>query len=182
MGKVQLNINISSSLRDKLKQEARKNGKTMTDFIIENLSNIENKSENSSSYIDKLECRLKNLELHLGLINQKEPFVESDAENITAFDQTLFFGFANHHNLGTVETWNSLAPHISFLSEKEQLRFKEVLGGFSTWTVEELDQFTNDDVHSSCPLLKAFEEWAEIKLPSLEEIRLRGKAMRWPFN
>ncbi len=182
VGKVQLNINISPSLRDSLKKEARKEGKTLTDFIIENLSNIERESAKSSSDIVKIEDRIANLEFHMGLNYSIKPFIDSEAKNITAFDKAVFFGFANHHKLDIVETWNSLSPYVSFLSEKEQLRFKEVLGGFSYWTSDELNIFTNNGSKPDCPFLNAFEEWTNIKLPSLEEIRSKGMAMSWPFN
>tara|TARA_R100000781_G_scaffold72836_1_gene45525 strand:- start:1725 stop:2468 length:744 start_codon:yes stop_codon:yes gene_type:complete len=118
-------------------------------------------------------------------INKKYKFEgikidKSVANNVSAFDRTVFQGFAIEELLDRKEAWKTLSSHLAKdLNQKQQKRMKEVITGFSDWTVDELNFFTNNGTCTTCVVMDALASWTGKKMPPLYDVWTKGAKITW---
>ena len=167
--RTQLNINIDPELLMKIKSEAIKEGKTLSAFVIEKLSNIQSPSTN-----DLLEERLVRIEKHLNLdqnpTNQKKDigkiFTDEGAKNYGETAKRLFELHLNKKGVSIEDGLQELATNLQKLPHSSpELVFQILLGNHDLKGIE----MTNAYRHGSCAMRTALVEWSNDSLEDLNE-------------
>ena len=167
--RTQLNINIDPELLMKIKAEAIKEGKNLTAFVIEKLSNIQSTSTNHV-----LEERLLKIEKHLNLdensTNQKKGigkiFTDEGAKNYGEVANRLFELHLNKKGLSRADGLQELSTHLHKLPHSSpELVFQILLGNHDLKGIE----MTNAYRHGSCAMRTALVEWCNDSLEELNE-------------
>ncbi len=167
--RTQLNINIDPELLVKIKSEAMKEGKTLSAFVIEKLSNIQSSSTNNI-----LEERLARIEKHLNLdqnpTNEKKGigkiFTDEGAKNYGEVAKKLFElhlkkkGISKEGGLQELATYLEKLPHSS-----PELVFQILLGNHDLTGLE----MTKAYRHGSCAMRTALVEWSNDNLEDLNK-------------
>ena len=113
--RTQLNIKIDPDLLLKLKSEAIKSGKTLTEFVVQQLKNMPKKNDE-----DQLEKRLLKLEKFL-MIDKKVPekgkqigtiFSDQGAKEYGETARMEFLAYAKKKNLGIHDALEELDRHL----------------------------------------------------------------------
>ena len=106
---------------------------------------------------------------------------EQTCINISDFDRSVFSGFATDEMMSKKEAWESLTPHVeNILNKKVQRRLQAVCAGQSDWTVEEINQFTNNGKSRTCVVSDALADWTGKKMPPIIDVWTKGSKMKWP--
>jgi len=113
---------------------------------------------------------------------QNIKITEEIALNVSDFDRTVFSEHATDKLMDKSEAWESLAPHVEkVMNKKLQRRLQAICAGQSNWSVEEIDQFTNQGKSVDvCPVVNAFAAWTGRRMPKPMDIWTKGSKMRWP--
>ena len=176
--KSQLNIKIDPDLLLKIKSEAIKEGKTLSAFVIEKLSNIESTSPN---YL--LEERLIRIEKHLNLdqnpTNQKKDigkiFTDEGAKNYGKTAKRLFELYLNKKGVSIEDGLQELAKHLVKLPHSSpELVFQILLGNHDLTGLE----MTMAYRRGSCAMRTALSEWSNDDLEALNEAFLNAVITR----
>ena len=193
MNKSQFNIKISKDLLTRIKRQAIKSGKSLTEHITDLVSNslcedeIENVNSSSVDKIKDLEERLLSLESivrNREYVSQKlKPFTNKEAINCTKFIRGVFDKELERRNfqdrskafddfLQSVQVYDQLNKTLSD-------RFKEIMlsDNPSPWTGKELNELTGND-KCNCSIRKGLINWTgKIECPSQQEICDRGEEL-----
>ena len=165
--RTQLNINIEPTLLIRLKSEAIKEGKTLTAYVTEKLSNIKSTSTN-----DLLEERLAIIEKHLNLdkilTNQKKGigkiFTDEGAKNYGEVAKRLFELHLNKKGISIADGLRELATHLERLPHSSpELVFQILLGNHDLTGLEMTEAYR----HGSCAMRTALVEWSNDNLEDL---------------
>ena len=106
---------------------------------------------------------------------------EETCINISDFDRSVFSGYATDEMLSKKEAWESLNTHLSkVLNKKQQRRMQSVCAGQSDWTIDEINQFTNNGKNNTCAVNDALSDWTGKKMPPVVDIWTKGSKMKWP--
>ena len=106
---------------------------------------------------------------------------EEVCQNISNFDRTVFSGHATDELMERKPAWEELNIHLEkVLNKKQQRRMQAVCAGQSDWTVEEINQFTNNGKSRSCVVSDALTNWTGKQMPPLVDIWTKGSKMKWP--
>ena len=106
---------------------------------------------------------------------------EEVCQNISNFDRTVFSGYATDELMGRKPAWEQLNSHLEkVLNKKQQRRMQAVCAGQSDWTVEEINQFTNNGKNNTCAVINALGDWTGKKMPTPIEVFTKGSRMKWP--
>ncbi len=199
MPRSQLNINIDPDLLSELKEKARTEGKTISAFTSEILSNTLKAHSNKplGSQISELKNKINVLQTQINSItnvlpayNKVTPFTEKEAENFSEFLKSIFEEYVSKKKFASKkEAFNQLLSHIACFSEWNQLyslRLKEVLfiKDYDPFSISEMNSLTAfKKCHS--PIRTALITWTkerspgqcyckDIDFPSLQEICDKG--------
>ena len=172
--RTQLNINIDPELLFQIKSEAIKEGKTLSAFVIEKLSNIQ-----SSSSTDKLEQRLRKIEKHLNLNEQITPekkhigtiFTDQGAKNYGEIAQRLFELHLEKKGITKEKGLQQIAGILQKLPySSPELVFQILLGNHDLTGAE----MTHAYRFGSCAMRNALSDWCEKSLEELNEAFLNA--------
>ncbi|WP_269623241.1 hypothetical protein [Prochlorococcus marinus] len=172
MPRSQLNINIDPSLLIQLKQKARIEGKTITAFISEVLSDTlkDQPAQPISEQISKIEEKIRHLEKTINSIisPQKKitPFTDEEANRCSEFVRAAFY--CQMKKLGITnrtEAFNQLLNHIKCFHQWNQvysLRLKEVLfiDDYLPFTSAEFNDLSTGK-QCPCPIRTGLVNWIE---------------------
>ena len=167
--RTQLNINIDPELLLKLESEAIKEGKTLTAFVIEKLSNIQSISAN-----DALEERLSRLEKHLNLDKNSTSqekgigkiFTDQGAKKYGEIAKSLFELHLKKKGISIADGLQELDNHLKKLPHSSpELVFQILLGNHDLTGLE----MTKAYRHGSCAMRTALVEWSNDSLEDLNE-------------
>ena len=170
----QLNINVDPALLLKLKSEAIKQGKTLTEFVTEMLSTVESISKN-----DALEQRLEKIEQHLNLgKNSSDPekilgalFTDVGAKNYGDIARRLFNSFLIKKGLSKEDGLKELAVILAKLPHSyPELIFQILFGNHDLTGLEMTNAYRN----GSCAMRTALVEWSNDSLEDLNEAFLNA--------
>lgn len=81
-------------------------------------------------------------ELHSSYALASRTWTEEDAKGVSEMCRTAFRKIAMSKMLPPGEAWEALKPHCSNMSRAQVERFREVLAGWSDWSVEEIEQLS----------------------------------------
>tara|TARA_B100000029_G_scaffold93296_1_gene83301 strand:+ start:292 stop:732 length:441 start_codon:yes stop_codon:yes gene_type:complete len=119
MQRSQLNISINPELLKRIKESARKSGKSITNYVTDCCANqVENfSSESTDSRLNTIEERLESIEKTLALLvpgNQKiTPFTPEEAIRCNDFIKALFEQEVKKKKYKSIKNaWNDLISHI----------------------------------------------------------------------
>ncbi len=170
MGRSQLNINIDPLLLKKLKEEAMKSGKTISNFVSDAISReVEHTFTRITleARVSAIEERLKSLEVidrKLFVDKKITPFTKREAENCNKFIQAIFQEETKRKKYqSSKDAWNDLIGYIDCFDQWNEfytLRLKEVLfisnGDFLT--SDEMNSLTNGKI-CPCPIRTGLIRW-----------------------
>lgn len=106
---------------------------------------------------------------------------EEVCQNISNFGRTVFSGHATDELMERKPAWEELNSHLEkVLNKKQQRRMQAVCAGQSDWTVEEINQFTNNGKSRSCVVSDALADWTGKQMPPMIEVWTKGSKMKWP--
>tara|TARA_B100000131_G_C17943553_1_gene543373 strand:- start:272 stop:838 length:567 start_codon:yes stop_codon:yes gene_type:complete len=176
--RTQLNINIDPQLLVKLKSEAIKSGKTLTDFVVEQLKKTSEKSSESS-----LEERLLRIEKIL-FLNEDSPedsqklakkigtiFTDQGAKLYGEIARSEFESHVKKMGLTIPEALQELANHLkNYPYSNPELIFQILLGTHNLTGLE----MTNAYRHGSCAMRSALNDWTKDPLEKLNEAFLNA--------
>ncbi len=169
-GRTQLNINIDPDLLVRLKSEAIKNGKTLTEFVIEHLSS----APKSSSDINKLEERLIRIEKFLNLKENSSPkekiigtiFSDEGAKKYGAIAKEIFESHLKRKGIDTNLGLRELDEHLRrYPHSNSELVFQILLGSHDLTGLEMTIAYR----HGSCGMRSALNDWTNDPLEQLNE-------------
>ena len=193
MTKGQFNIKISKDLLVKVKQQAIRSGKSLTEHITDLITKslFEDDSQTSDikhgNKLNEVEKRLLSLESIVSnreyLSKKSKPFNNSEAINCTKFMRGFFdqeFEKANFADkkiafddlFKTIQTFDQLSE---FYSD----RLKEIMLSDNAvpWTGKELNELTGND-KCNCSIRKGLIMWTgKINCPSQQEICDKGEEL-----
>ena len=136
MKRTQLNINIDPNLLKEIKTSARKEGKSLVeyvnDFLIKHLNN--DASDDLEIRLRNHENRLKFIEKNMGLAikqNKFSDFTPQEAANFNDFVKAIFEKEVKRKKYNSAkDAWNDLISHLNCFdkwNERCSLRLKEIL-------------------------------------------------------
>ena len=167
--RTQLNINIDPELLVRLKSEAIKSGKTLTEFVVEKLKET---PEIPSETL--LEQRLLRIEKIL-LLNEDSPkldkkigtiFTDQGAKEYGEIARSEFDSHAKKRGLTTSEALQQLASHIkNYPYSNPELIFQILLGTHELTGLE----MTTAYRHGSCGMRSALNDWTKEPLETLNK-------------
>ena len=193
MNKSQFNIKISKDLLDKIKRQAMRSGKSLTehitDLVTKSLSdnNIPVEDMNFADKLKGLEERLLTME---SIVKNREylseklnPFTNSEAINCTKYMKGVFDKELEKRNFeNKSEAFNDFLKAVQVYDQLNKFfseRLKDILISDkpSPWTGKELNELTGDD-KCNCSIRKGLINWAGItECPSQQEICDRGEEL-----
>ena len=170
MKRNQLNINIDHELLQKIKESARKSGKSITRYVSDCCSKyVEDCSAQSfDSRILSIELRLKSIESTLSLLvsspQKNTPFTKTEATNCNQFIKAIFLKeLQRKQYISIKDGWNDLIMHINCFDQWNDLytlRLKESI------FIEHGDPLTCDEMNSltkgkecPCPIRTGLINW-----------------------
>ena len=172
--RTQLNINIDPELLTKLKSEAIKEGKTLTAFVTEKLSNLHSVNAN-----DVLEERLLRIEKHLNLdqnLTRKEKsigtiFTDQGAKEYGEVAKRLFELHRKKKGISIEDGMKELATHLQrHPHSSPELVFQILLGNHDLTGLEMTQAYR----HGSCSMRSALVEWSNDSLEALNDAFLNA--------
>ncbi len=172
--RTQLNIKIDPKLLLKLKSEAIKDGKTLTEFVTQKLSSIP-----SNSRDDSLEQRLTKIEQHLNLDkNSSEEeksigsiFTDQGAKKYGEVAKALFDLHRKKKRLSLEDSLKELDIHLKKLPHSSpELVFQILLGAHDLTGLE----MTNAYRYGSCAMRTALSQWSKDSLEELNDAFLNA--------
>ncbi len=158
--RTQLNINIDPQLLLKLKSEAIKSGKTLTDFVIEQLTNHPKKSIGKGS----LEERLLRIERLLNLDNNEPKeknvigaiFSDNGAKKYGEVAKAIFESHIKKKGIDVQSGLIELSDHLkNYPHSNPELVFHILLGEHDLTGLE----MTKAYRHGSCTMREALNDW-----------------------
>ncbi len=168
--RTQLNINIQPELLIKLKSEAIKNGKTLTDFVVEQLS----KSSAQSSENDPLEERLLRIEKLL-MLDKGSPkqeknigtiFTDEGAKRYGEIAKELFETHLKKKGIDTHLGLHEIDEHLKkYPYSNPELIFTILLGNHILTGLEMTIAYR----HGSCAMRSALNDWTNDPLEELNK-------------
>ncbi len=172
--RTQLNININPELLIKLKSEAIKEGKTLTAFVTEKLSDIESISRN-----DALEERLTRIERHLNLEKDStsqeksigQIFTDQGAKKYGEVAKKLFELHLKKKGISKSDGLKELAIYLEKLPHSSPELIFQILLGNHELTGQEM---TRAYRHGSCAMRTALVEWSNDSFEDLNEAFLNA--------
>ena len=172
--RTQLNINIEPQLLVKLKSEAIKRGKTLTDFVVDQLKQT---PETYSELL--LEERLLRIEKIL-LLNEDSPkldkkigaiFTDQGAKEYGEIAKSEFESYAKKRGLTRPEALQELAKHLeNYPYSNPELIFQILLGTHDLTGFE----MTAAYKHGSCSMRSALNDWTKEPLEKLNKAFLNA--------
>ncbi len=173
-GRTQLNINIDPKLLLRLKSEAIKNGKTLTQYVTDQLKGVPQSSSPSS-----LEERLSSLEKVIFHDNQKSElkktrgsiFTDKGAAEYGRVAKAEFDSFRKKKGLTTNAALMELDQHLkNYPHSNPELIFQILLGTHDLTGFE----MTNAYRHGSCAMRSALNDWTKDSLEKLNQAFLQA--------
>ena len=173
--RTQLNINIEPELLVRLKSEAIKSGKTLTEFVINKLKQV----SESSSDDDRLEKRLLKIEQFLMLdekFSKQEKqigtiFTDEGAKNYGQVAKKLFESHLKKKGLDTNSGLQEIARHLqNYPYGNPELIFQILLGNHHLTGLEMTIAYR----HGSCSMRSALNDWTNEPLEELNEAFLNA--------
>ena len=170
MLRTQLNINIDPALLLKLKSEAIKQGKTVTDFVslaIKNQVNNAFAEKNLEDRVSSVEQRISVLENSFSRVSSSQkitPFTIREAENCNEFIKGVFREEAKKKQYkSTMDAWDDLIAHIDCFDQWNDiytLRLKEALfiKDGDLLTADEMNTLTKGKI-CPCPIRTGLINW-----------------------
>ncbi len=193
MTKSQFNIKISKDLLTRVKRQAIRSGKSLTEHITDLITKSLSEHDAQTSKFDpgnknlEIERRLSYLESivkNREYLSQKfKPFNNAEAINCTKFMRGLFdkeFEKGNFENQN--QAFEDLFKTIQIydqLSNSYAKRLKEIMlnDSPSPWTGKELNELTGND-KCNCSIRKGLIMWTgKIDCPSQQEICDKGEEL-----
>ena len=170
MKRNQLNINIDHELLQKIKESARKSGKSITGFVSDCCLNKveESSSQSIDSRFSTIEKRLQSIENTLSLLvpgRQKiTPFTPQEAKKCNEFIKAIFEKELKKKKYKSIKDgWNDLISHINCFDQWNDiytLRLKESL------FIEHGDPLSSDEMNlltkgkeCPCPIRTGLINW-----------------------
>ncbi len=172
--RTQLNINIDPELLLKLKSEAIKNGKTLTQFVTEQLKNTQEESVDIS-----LEKRLLKIEKLLNIDQQLSNddkkigsiFTDKGAKQYGQIARDEFEAHAKKKGLSIDEALRQLDQHIStYPHANPELIFQILLGNHELTGLEMTIAYR----YGSCAMRSALYDWTKDPLENLNKAFLNA--------
>ncbi len=172
--RTQLNINIDPELLIKLKEEAMKNGQTLTEFVTQQLNDFP-----TSNKKDALEERLLMIENHLGLhedptSNRTEIgtiFTNNGAKKYGEVAKALFDLHCNKKRVSHETGLEELAVILKrYPDSRPELVFQILLGNHDLTGLEMTKAYRN----GSCAMRSALSDWCNDSLEELNEAFLNA--------
>ena len=168
--RTQLNINIDPKLLVKLKTEATKRGKTLTDFVVEQLSKAPAyPTENS-----QLEERLLKIEEYLKLDKVTDEtqrtigaiFTDEGAKHYGEVARQIFESHLTKKKINVQSGLQELATHLkNYPHSNPELVFQILLGRHSLTGKEMTIAYR----HGSCAMRSALNDWTNNPLEDLNQ-------------
>ena len=170
MLRTQLNINIDPALLLKLKSEAIKQGKTVTDFVTLAINNQVNDAfaeKSLEARLSSVEQRISSLENSFSRVSSSQkitPFTMREAENCNEFIKGVFREEAKKKQYkSSMDAWNDLIDHIDCFDQWNDtytLRLKEVLfiNNGDLLTSDEMNSLTKGKI-CPCPIRTGLINW-----------------------
>ena len=165
----QLNINIDPELLIKLKNEAIRSGKTLTEYVTNQLSNVSNVPQQSP-----LEQRLLLIEEHLGISETKPAleqtmgsiFTDEGAKRYGAVAKKLFESSYKKMGITQEKALRELAVHLNCYEHSDpELVFQLLLGNHDLTGLEMTYAYRK----GSCAMRSALADWSKETLEELDE-------------
>ena len=170
MQRSQLNISIHPELLKRIKESARKSGKSITNYVTDCCTNqVENfSSQSTDSRLNTIEERLESIEKTLAILvpgNQKiTPFTPEEAIRCNDFIKALFEHEVKKKKYKSIKNaWNDLISHIECFdqwNDRYTLRLKESL------FIEHGDPFSHNEMNlltkgkeCPCPIRTGLINW-----------------------
>jgi len=172
--RTQLNINISPELLLRVKSEAIKNGKTLTEFVTEQLVKIPTKASN-----ELLEERLlrieKHLDIHQNLSHQESKigtiFTDQGAKVYGETAKKLFESYSKKKQLSNEDALRELAVYLNkYEHSNPELVFNILLGSHVLTGSEMTIAYRK----GSCAMRTAISDWCNDPLEELNEAFLNA--------
>ena len=173
-GRTQLNINIDPALLLKLKSEAIKQGKTLTDFVVEQLKSSEPKVSD-----DNLEQRLLRVEALMG-INDKLPEEANNIGTIFTEEGANQYGEVAKEEFESIIKKKGITKQVGLeeLSKclqkypysNPELVFQILLGTHQLTALEMTVAYRN----GSCAMRSALNDWSNEPLEKLNKAFLNA--------
>ncbi len=172
--RTQLNVNIDPALLLRLKSEAIKQGKTLTDYVVEQLNKAPSKKSR-----DSLEVRLLRIESLLGLDQKVSDahsnigtiFTDEGAKEYGEVAKKEFESFANKQGLTIHAALEQLAKHlITYPHSNPELVFQILLGTHQLTGLE----MTLAYRHGSCAMRSALNDWTNSPMEKLNKAFLNA--------
>ena len=160
MKRTQLNVSIDPNLLQKIKENAKRSGKTLNRYVSDCCTNQLEifPSETIESRFNNIEERLKCFEKSLLLITNKskkpKSFTSQEVKNFNEFIKAIFRKQVKRkHYSSSKEAWNDLINHLSCFDQWNDMcsfRLKEAL------FFEEGDPLSSDEINflqagDTCP-------------------------------
>ena len=170
MARTQLNINIDPQLMVKLKQNAIKSGKTISEFVVNAITKEVNNAFIDRSLEDRLssvEQRISSLENSSSIASGKKkitPFTDIEAKNCNEFIKGVFQEEVKRKKYKSdKDAWNDLIGYIDCFEHWNDiytLRLKEVLfiKDGDLLTSSEMNSFTHSKT-CPCPIRTGLINW-----------------------
>ena len=174
MARTQLNIKIPVELLEELKHQARSNGTTVTQHIIDLVkSSLDIDSAISpSEQLYSINQRLKLVESRLENINtdsnKNTPFNEIEAVNLSNYLKLMFNqNVKNKHFASKKQAWLEYISNNIFTNQIIVLRLKEIFlnDDPDLLTVDELNNLLFAEEDDLDQILKSFFDWIGMKNP-----------------
>jgi len=172
--RTQLNINIDPALLLELKSEAIKAGKTLTEFVTQQL-----KGTSNIPIEDSLEKRLNRIEkcLHLNKDSSDERknigviFSDEGAKIYGEVSKEVFDSFAEKKGITVEDGLKELTVHLKdYPNANPELVFQILLGNHQLTGLEMTIAYRN----GSCAMRSALNDWSNDPLETLNEAFLNA--------
>ncbi|AAQ00592.1 MULTISPECIES: hypothetical protein [Prochlorococcus] len=170
MLRTQLNININPDLLLKLKSEASKQRRTLTELVSDAITNQLNNTISERTLEARLfavEQKISSLEKCCSQVSSGQkitPFTISEAENCNAFIKGVFLEETKRQQYNSsIDAWNDLIGHIECFDQWNDiitLRLKEALfiKGGDDLTCDEMNSLTKGKI-CPCPIRTGLINW-----------------------
>ena len=175
--KSQLNIQIDPNLLISLKSEAVKNGKTLSAFVTERLSQsgLEVKDDNLESRLIKIEKQLdslKNLTLAMDAKTKQSTSIFSDigAKKYGEIAREMFELHRKELRLSFNDAFEELSKHLGNYDSQPSLVFELLTGNHKLTGLEMTEAYRN----GSCGMRSALSDWIKSPLEPLNEAFLNA--------
>ncbi len=166
----QLNINIDPELLIKLKSEATKSGKTLTNFVIEKLTDFPSNQKDDNNLEERLLRVEKMLNLNVDITEEKKVvgsiFTDEGAKNYGKTAKELFESHLRKKGIDTHAGLREIEHHLKpYPHGNPELVFQILLGTHDLTGLE----MTNSYRYGSCPMRSALNDWTNDPLEKLNK-------------